>query len=90
MWDEILDGDPLEKWAQILVHANPTSVRRELERILGLIAIYEIICEENDIDPEKRIKQLSRVIDEDMIEKLTNKKQSLAIESMAKVLGQEG
>lgn len=87
MWGDLLAGDPIEKWAEIMRHANEGSTKKELLRLLRLLAAYEIIVEEAQIpDIDAKLKRYTKTIDEEAIAKIKNHKNNIAIESMAKVL----
>ncbi|ANV97481.1 hypothetical protein BBW65_01020 [Helicobacter enhydrae] len=68
--EELLEGCPIEKWKEIVLHASPLPVERELERLLGELARYELERDGQEVSFEAIKKQ----------------KQSLAITSMANIL----
>lgn len=72
MFDEIFEGSAIEKWKEIIFHANPSVVGRELERLLEELAKAELVNEG---------KELTR-------ENITQQMQDLAITSMSEILSQ--
>lgn len=72
MFDEIFEGSAIEKWKEIIFHANPSVVGRELERLLEELAKAELVSEG---------KELTR-------ENITQQMQDLAITSMSEILSQ--
>lgn len=72
MFEEIFEGDPIEKWKEIIFHANPSVVSQELERMLEELAILELQKEGKEIN----------------LENLARAKQDLAIQSMGNILSQ--
>ena len=85
MWEEwkeleILEGDPIDKWSEIILHASPTLAKQELERILELLAIYEVAFEESGMDLRRFIHSHKEAIE--------SQKRSSAIESSAKILSE--
>lgn len=72
MFDELFEGDPIQKWKEIIFHANPSVVANELERLLEELAKAEITKEGEEISLEN-LKQI---------------KQDLAIQSMGNILSQ--
>ena len=72
MFDEIFEGSAIEKWKEIIFHANPSVVGRELERLLEELARAEL---------EREGRELS-------LENIELQKQNLAITSMSEILSQ--
>ncbi len=72
MYEEIFEGSAIEKWKEIVFHANPSVVAKELERILGELARFHLQKE----GLEENLENLKRA------------KQDLAIESMGNILSQ--
>ena len=72
MFDELFEGSVIEKWKEIVFHANPSVVGRELERLLEELAMAKI---------EKEGGELS-------LENIEFQKQNLAITSMSEILSQ--
>lgn len=72
MFEELFEGSPIEKWKEIILHANPSVVSRELERILEELARAELQKE----GLEESLENLNKV------------KQDLAIHSMGNILSQ--
>lgn len=72
MFDEIFEGSVIEKWKEIIFHANPSVVGRELERLLEELAKAELVSEG---------KELTR-------ENIAQEMQNLAITSMSEILSQ--
>ncbi|WP_104697875.1 MULTISPECIES: DUF2018 family protein [unclassified Helicobacter] len=90
MWKdlEILQGDPLDKWKEIIFHADRKIVQKELDRLLELLAFFEILMGENGLESEleKKIKAIK--VDELLQKKIKNYKNNFAIASMAEILSQ--
>ena len=70
--EEIFEGSAIEKWKEIIFHANPSVVSKELERILEELARYDL--QKDGL--------------EETIENLAQAKQDLAIQSMGNILSQ--
>lgn len=86
MWEElnnnleVLEGDPVKKWCEIMLNASPTLAQKELEKLLEMLAIYELAYEENGGD-------LRRFVHNNK-EKIEAKKRDIAIDSSAKILSE--
>ncbi|GAD19777.1 DUF2018 family protein [Helicobacter fennelliae] len=85
MWEdfnnlEVLQGDPIQKWSEIMLNASPTLVTQELERLLELLATFEVAFEESGNDLRKFTHTHKEQIQAQM--------QNIAIESMAKILSE--
>ncbi len=90
MWEdlEVLEGSPVKKWHDIIFHANENLAQKELERLLELLAVYELLIQQEDLE-EKADKMLQSLrFDTQMQEKVKRQKENLAIGSMAKVLSE--
>lgn len=72
MFDEIFEGSAIEKWKEIIFHANPSVVGRELERLLEELAKAELVNEGKELTRENIAQQM----------------QDLAITSMSEILSQ--
>lgn len=72
MFDEIFEGSAIEKWKEIIFHANPSVVGRELERLLEELAKAELVSEGVELTKEN----------------ITQQMQDLAITSMSEILSQ--
>ncbi|WP_334086008.1 DUF2018 family protein [Helicobacter typhlonius] len=83
--DIFFEGTPLDKWKEIILNASPTLVGLELEALLERVAVYEALLEAQNIDIESAFKQY--YFDETNKEILSAAKNNLAIDSMAKILG---
>lgn len=70
MYEEIFEGSVIEKWKEIIFHANPSVVGKELERLLEELAKAEL---------EKEGKELT-------LENITLQKQNIALSSMSEIL----
>ncbi|CRF41831.1 DUF2018 family protein [Helicobacter ailurogastricus] len=83
---EVLEGDPLEKWGEILLHASPKRSFEELERFLEWQALSMLFFEEAGLEDkfEALLEQLR--FDPALQEKVHAKKVDLAIQSMAHIL----
>ena len=78
-------GTALDQWKEIFLNASPTLVGLELEALLERVAVYEALLEAQNIDIESAFKQY--YFDEANKEILSAAKNNLAIDSMAKILG---
>lgn len=72
MFDEIFEGSVIEKWKEIIFHANPSVVGKELERLLEELAKAEL---------REEGKELT-------LENLELQKQNIALASMSEILSQ--
>ncbi|MFA4846664.1 DUF2018 family protein, partial [Helicobacter pylori] len=45
---EIFEGNPLDKWNDIIFHASKKLSKKELERLLELLALLETFIEKED------------------------------------------
>ncbi|PAF53339.1 hypothetical protein BKH42_06365 [Helicobacter sp. 13S00482-2] len=93
MWEEfdnleVLQGNPLEKWKDIIFNASKTLSSLELDRLLELQAIYEIILEDHSLDGKLREFYVKLDDDLQLQERLKHQKINIAIESMAKILSE--
>ncbi|MGX3045753.1 DUF2018 family protein [Helicobacter sp. T3_23-1056] len=86
MWEEldngleVLQGDPIKKWCEIILNASPTLAQKELERMLEMLAVYELAYEENGGDLRKFLHTHKEAIEA--------KKRDIAIDSSAKILSE--
>lgn len=77
---EVLQGNPIQKWIEVMQNASPTLVAQELERLLELLAAFELAFEEGGADLRKFIHTHQ--------DSIKIQKQNIAIESMAKILSE--
>lgn len=87
MWEEwndndleVLQGDPINKWGDIILNASPTLAKKELDRILEMLAVYELAFEESGADLRKFLHTHKEAIQA--------QKRNIAIESSAKILSE--
>ncbi len=85
MWEkinnlEVLEGEPIQKWSEVILNASPTLATRELERLLELLAAFEIAFENNNGDLRKFLHTHKDQIYAQM--------QNIAIDSMARILSE--
>ncbi|WP_066387991.1 DUF2018 family protein [Helicobacter himalayensis] len=83
---ELFGKPPLEKWKEVILNASPTLVGAELERIIELLSIIELFLEQKGMD-SKELEYFICSLNEEQKEHLHAMKESLAIESMGKILG---
>ena len=92
MWEnsdsEIFEGEPIGKWKDIIFHASRTLASNELERILEELALYELALQEHGIEINRRDLYYRSHHDADFKQRLQEHKNSLAIESMSKILSE--
>lgn len=79
---DIFETTPIQKWQEVILHASPTLVGLELESILARLASYELMLEHENIEIEECLKKISTECAQEFVER----QNSLAIESMAKIL----
>ncbi|BCD68228.1 DUF2018 family protein [Nitratiruptor sp. YY09-18] len=85
--DDVLGGTPKSRFIDIVFHANRNVVEGELENIIEWMAAMELIIEEKcGLDVEREVKQI--IYDESKKAALEQKKNSLYIEYMGKILSQ--
>ncbi len=85
--DEILGGTPQSRFLDIVFHANRNVAKDTLTEIVEWMAALELVVEQKcGLDVEKEVKQI--LFDESKQEMLENKKNSLYIEYMGKILSQ--
>lgn len=82
--DAFFEGSPIEKWLQIIQNASPTLVALELENLLERFVVYEMLLEKNGIDVNKDFAKYR--FSEDILARINEAKNALAIESMANIL----
>lgn len=85
---EIFQGEPLDKWKEIVLNIDNRIIQKEMERLLDLLAVYEMIIEKRGLEAEieEVIKEARK--DELLKEKIKKHKNNLAISSMAEILSQ--
>lgn len=83
---EMFGKSPLQKWHEIIHNASPTLVEMELERLLGVIGLYEMFLESKNID-NAEVQRFSLSLDEEQKQSVRELIDSLAIESMGNILG---
>ncbi|RDU71661.1 DUF2018 domain-containing protein [Helicobacter aurati] len=92
MWEnsnsEIFEGEPISKWKDIIFHASRTLANNELERLLEELALYELAFDEYDVEINMRDFYHKTHYDERFKQALKERKNSLAIESMSKILSE--
>lgn len=80
--------DVIKRWQEICLNASAGSVSRELERILGLLAIQDFVLEE--LGAQDRVEQiLDNGLTEELRDRIEHSKYNFAIESMGKILSSE-
>lgn len=94
MWENPLDsmemfaGSPVNKWKEIIFNSSRGLAENELERLLESLAMYEILLEEEDSSLNLRDFFQKSLSDETLKSKINERKNSLAIESMSKILSE--
>ncbi|MCI7485244.1 MAG: DUF2018 family protein [Helicobacter sp.] len=83
---ELFGKSPIDKWKEVILNASPTLVGLELERLLDEICAVELFLESKSIDSQELRSFICGLSKQDK-DKLSHLKQSLAIESMGKILG---
>ncbi len=82
--DDIFEGCPVEKWLEIIFHANRSLAEDELRTILTNLALCESLLDELEPEWEKKFEQLKFANSPQTRARLS----SLAIESMGNILTQ--
>lgn len=94
MWEntldnmEVFEGDPIHKWKEIVFNASRTLASNELERLLDELALYEMAFEAQEKPANLREFFYNVHHDSALKQRFMDKKNSLAIESMAKILSE--
>jgi len=84
--DDILGGSPKSRFFDVIFNANSNVVEQELENMVEWMAALELIIEKKcGLDVEEEVKKVLFSQDNDELE---NKKNSLFIEYMGKILSQ--
>ncbi len=83
------DSDILQKWRDVILHANPNVVCRELDRILELLILQDEVLLE--LGASSRVDELYRQMHSNISlkEKIEMAKQDFAIQSMGNILSSE-
>lgn len=95
MWEnksdelDMFSSTPLQKWKDIIFNASRTLASKELERIIEELAIYELALEECS-NGELNLREFYYKAhnDLDLKERLKTKINSLALESMSRILSE--
>ncbi|WP_121021965.1 DUF2018 family protein [Helicobacter vulpis] len=87
--EELFEGDPIEKWGDVLLHASQKLVRAELERLLELQALSALLLEEAGLEEKLEGLLKSCKFDPALQARARAKKIDLVMTSMANVLGHE-
>lgn len=94
MWEnpidnmEVFEGSPIEKWKEVIFNASRVLANKEIERLLEELALYEMAFEAEEKPTNLREFFYNVYHNEDFKQKFLEKKNSLAIESMAKILSE--
>lgn len=94
MWEnpvdtmEIFEGNPISKWKEVIFNASRTLASNELERLLEELALYELALEEQETQVNLRELYYKVHHDEALKVKFQQTKNSLAMESMSKILSE--
>lgn len=94
MWENPLDsldifaGSPITKWKEVVFNASRGLAESEIERLLETLAMYEILLEESGGDSNLRDFFQKSMSDDALKSRINERKNSLAIESMSKILSE--
>lgn len=94
MWEnpldnmEVFEGSPIHKWKEVIFNASRTLASKEIERLLEELALYEMAFEAEEKPANLREFFYNVHHDNDFKQRFTEKKNSLAIESMSKILSE--
>ncbi len=83
---EIFEGNPLDKWNDIIFHASKKLSKKELERLLELLALLETFIEKEDLEEKFESFAKALRIDEELQQKIESRKTDIVIQSMANIL----
>ncbi|AFI06248.1 DUF2018 family protein [Helicobacter cetorum] len=83
---EIFEGSPLDKWNDILFHASRKLSKKELERLLELLALLETFIEEEDLEEKFRFFANALTCNEELQQRIESRKTDIVIQSMANIL----
>ncbi len=86
---EVFEGDPVEKWQNVLLHASQKLVRAELERLLELQALSALLLEEAGLEEKLEESLKTCKCDSALQRRVQTKKIDLVMTSMANILGHE-
>ena len=86
--DGMFEGTPIGKWKEVVFNASRGLAESELERLLEELALYEMAFEDSDIDINLRELFYKAHHDESFKQRLQERKNSIAIESMSKILSE--
>ncbi|NGP15596.1 DUF2018 family protein [Helicobacter pylori] len=81
---EIFEGNPLDKWNDIIFHASRKLSKKELERLLELLALLETFIEKEDL--EEKFESFAKALREELQQKIESRKTDIVIQSMANIL----
>ncbi|MDY5184399.1 DUF2018 family protein [Helicobacter trogontum] len=94
MWEnpldnmEVFEGNPIDKWKEVIFNASRTLAHKEIERLLEELALYEMAFEAEEKPVNLREFFYNIHHDAEFKQQFLEKKNSLAIESMAKILSE--
>lgn len=94
MWEnpldnmEVFEGNPIDKWKEVIFNASRTLAHKEIERLLEELALYEMAFEAEEKPVNLREFFYNIYHDAEFKQQFLEKKNSLAIESMAKILSE--
>lgn len=94
MWEnpldnmEVFEGNPIDKWKEVIFNASRTLAHKEIERLLEELALYEMAFEAEEKPVNLREFFYNIHHDVEFKQQFLEKKNSLAIESMAKILSE--
>lgn len=83
---EIFEGNPLDKWNDIIFHASKKLSKKELERLLELLALLETFIEKEDLEEKFESFTKALRINEELQQKIESRKTDIVIQSMANIL----
>ncbi|MFP6116351.1 DUF2018 family protein [Helicobacter pylori] len=83
---EIFEGNPLDKWNDIIFHASKKLSKKELGRLLELLALLETFIEKEYL--EEKFESFAKALrmDEELQQKIESRKTDIVIQSMANIL----
>lgn len=90
MWEdlEVLQGDPIQKWQDIIFHANRNLAQKQLQFLLERLALCEIVLQEQGLEDKVLEKAKMLLFDQETQDNIKARKMDIAIESMANILSE--
>lgn len=85
---DILEGDPVDRWKEIVFAANKGIVSKELQRLIEYLAVCEVVIEKENLEERLQKAFDDLQCDVELKELIRKNKNDIVIESMANILSQ--